>query len=127
MQKRIIASLEAARALFAPILASAREERLHVAHLDPNDCLIGLRMRFAARGQPVEFALRAIIGDALRLHSTTMILAHNHPSGVADPTVTDIEVTRGLVQVARPLGITVRDHLVFGRGDYVSFRASGLL
>ena len=124
---RIIDSLEAARALFAPALARARDERLYVAHLDEARCLIGLRIRFAPDAGAVEFPLRGIIADAIALGSVEIVVAHNHPSGDPAPSRTDIESTRSLVQVARPMGLTVRDHLIFGGGNMVSFRAQGLL
>lgn len=124
---RIIDSLEAARALFAPALAHARDERLYVAHLDELQQLIGIRIRFAADHGAVEFPVRSIIADAIALGSTGIIVAHNHPSGDPTPSATDIDSTRSLVQVARPIGLTVRDHLVFGGGRMVSFRERGLL
>lgn len=127
-RKRIIDSLEAANALFAPAFVGARDERLYIAHLDAERRLIGVRIRFAPEGRPVDFPLRAIIGDAVALGSTDLILAHNHPSGDPVPSATDIEVTRSLVQIARPIGLNVRDDLVFGGGGrFVSFRQRGLL
>ncbi len=125
--RRIIDTLNAARSLFAPALQSARNERLHVAHLDADDALIGLRLQYSKGSPTVALPLRAIIGDALRLKSVTLLLAHNHPSGDPTPTPADILATRHLVQAARPLGICVRDHLVFGGGDVRSFRMLGLL
>jgi DNA repair protein RadC len=124
---RIIDSLEAAQALFAPALTYARDERLYVAHLDDGRQLIGLRVRFAPDHRSVEFPVRSIIADAIALGSTGVIVAHNHPSGDPTPSATDIDSTRSLVQVARPIGLTVRDHLVFGGGRMVSFRERGLL
>jgi DNA repair protein RadC len=124
---RIIDRLEAARALFAPALARARDERLYVAHLDAGRRLIGIRIRFAPEARPVQFPVRGIIADAIALGSSEIILAHNHPSGDPEPSATDIESTRTLLQIARPMGLTVRDHLIFGAGGVVSFREQGLL
>lgn len=124
---RIIDNLEAARALFAPALASARDERLYIAHLDEAQRLIGLRIRFSAHKADVELPVRCIIADAVSLGSTCLILAHNHPSGDPQPSATDIDATRRLVQVTRPVGIAIRDHLVFGGDLVVSFRQCGLL
>jgi DNA repair protein RadC len=127
-RRPLIDSLSAAEAFFAPTFDRARDERLHVGHLDAGMRLIGVRIRYAAAGMPVEFAIRGIIADAIQLGSAALILAHNHPSGDPTPSATDIETMRSLVQVARPLGLVVRDHLVFGsEGRFVSFRQSGLL
>lgn len=124
---RLIDSLEAARALFAPALVHARDERLYVAHLDETRQLLGLRIRFAPDHGAVEFPVRGIIADAIALGSASVILAHNHPSGDPTPSATDIDSTRSLVRAARPIGLAVRDHLVFGGGAFVSFRERGLL
>ena len=124
---RVIDTVEAAVALLASAFARARDERLYVAHLGEGRQLIGIRIRFAPEDQPLDFPIRGIIADAVALGSAEVVLAHNHPSGDPTPSATDIESTRSLVQVARPIGLTVRDHLVFGGGAYVSFRERGLL
>lgn len=124
---RIIDSLETAHALFGRAFAKARDERLYVAHLASDFRLIGLRVRFADPGQAVEFPVRKIIADALTLSTHSLILAHNHPSGDSRPSTTDLEATRNLVQVARPLGINVRDHLIYAGGHFTSLRRDGLL
>ena len=125
---RIIDDVEAARALFAPAFDGARDERLYVAHLNAGNRLLGLRIHYASRNKPVVFPVRSIISDAMSLGSGALVLAHNHPSGDPTPSATDIETTRRLVQVARPIGIIVRDHLVFGDCErFVSFRQHGLL
>lgn len=126
-RKRLVDSLEAATALFAPVFACARDERLCIAHLDAAQGLIGIRFRYATGGQPLQFAIRSIIADAVALGTAGLVLAHNHPGGDPAPSATDIDAMRSLVQVARPIGVAVRDHLVFGGGRFVSFRQRGLL
>jgi DNA repair protein RadC len=126
MQPGRIDTIEAARALFAD-LEGAPDERLHVAYLDAGAHLISVRMRFDDAPASVGFPIRAIVADALRLHSAALILAHNHPSGDPAPTAMDIAMTRALVQATRPLDIAVRDHLIFAGGEVASFRALGLL
>lgn len=124
--ERIIGSLDDATALFGT-LRTARGERLQVAHLDSGNRLLGLQMRFGTKELQVAFPIRAIVAEALRLRSAALILAHNHPSGDSDPTAMDIDTTRKLVQAARPLGIELRDHLIFAGEETTSFRRLGLL
>ena len=52
---------------------------------------------------------------------------HNHPSGDPTPSKADIAVTRDIVNAAKPLGVTVHDHLIIGRGRHTSLRDMGLL
>ena len=126
-RKRVVDSLNAAKALFAPVFARARDERLYIAHLDAERRLIGIRIRYGAEGGTIEFPVRDIIADAIALGTAELVLAHNHPSGDPLPSPADIEATRRLVQVARPIGVTLRDHLVFAGGRVESFRQRGLL
>jgi DNA repair protein RadC len=123
----VVDSLTAARDLFAPEFRNARTERLYVAHLAADGLLIGFRVRDAALDKQIDFPLRSIIADALALGSTALILAHNHPSGDPTPSHADIHATRNLILASRPLGFTVRDHLVFAGEIFVSFRERGLL
>ena len=71
--------------------------------------------------------LREIVADGLTLGATSLVLAHNHPSGNAMPSRQDFEFTRLLVRLLHPIGIRVRDHIVMTQSSYFSFRAQGLL
>ncbi len=70
---------------------------------------------------------REIIRRALESNATAIILAHNHPSGNSRPSKGDIELTRRLVDAARLLDIVIHDHVIIGRDEWFSFRASGLM
>jgi DNA repair protein RadC len=54
-------------------------------------------------------------------------VVHNHPSGDPTPSKADIAVTRDIVKAAAPLGVTVHDHVIIGRGRHTSLRDMGLL
>ena len=70
---------------------------------------------------------REIVKRALELSATALILVHNHPSGDPTPSNADIQMTKQIVEVAKPLGIVVHDHLVVGKAGHVSFRALALM
>ena len=63
----------------------------------------------------------------LELQASALILVHNHPSGDPTPSQADIAVTRDIVKAAQPLGVTVHDQLIIGRGRHVSLRDLGLI
>ncbi len=67
---------------------------------------------------------REIFKNCIKKSAAAVILAHNHPSGEAAPSDDDIQMTRRIVEAGRILGITVLDHVVIGRGQYVSMRES---
>jgi len=112
--------------LFEPLLAGAAREKIVVAHLDAERRLLGLTEEEGGVGE-VPLPIRAILADALRLGSAGLIVGHNHPSGDPTPSKADCEATRSLATTARQLGIRVHDHLVYGRGEWRSFRALRLL
>ena len=74
---------------------------------------------FGARNE-----LRKITTIALSLNATAVVLAHNHPSGVATPSQEDIFLTHYVQQSLQPLGITLYDHVILTDDDMVSLRDS---
>lgn len=68
---------------------------------------------------------RLIMRRALKLGSTRIVIAHNHPSGSIKPSGEDEEVTDRIFTSGEMLGIQLLDHIVVGRNDYYSFRESG--
>jgi DNA repair protein RadC len=70
---------------------------------------------------------REIVKRALEVGAVEIILAHNHPAG--DPTASrrDIQTTRAIIDAARPIDVSVVDHIVIGSSGHFSMRASGLI
>jgi DNA repair protein RadC len=67
---------------------------------------------------------REVLKEALKHNAAAVILAHNHPSGVAEPSQADLDITKQLKKV---LEIKVLDHIIIGGGDVMSFAERGLL
>lgn len=123
----IIATARDAANLFEPLFEDASEEKVAVAHLDGKRALLAMGEEIPGGGDAVDLPIRSIIAEALRLGSTGMILAHNHPSGDPQPSRADIEATRRLASTAAEVGIQLHDHLIFAGGECRSLRALGLL
>ncbi|NNE58160.1 MAG: DNA repair protein RadC [Hellea sp.] len=70
---------------------------------------------------------REVIKRALDLHSTAIILAHNHPSGDPTPSQSDMDMTQKIVEAGKTIGLVVHDHIIIGRNDIVSFKTLGIL
>ncbi len=64
--------------------------------------------------------------EAIRRNAAALILVHNHPSGDPSPSPEDIALTRAAVQAGKLLDVDVLDHIVIGRGKYVSLKERGL-
>lgn len=71
--------------------------------------------------------VRLVMGVALRTASSALIVAHNHPAGVATPSPQDVDVTRRLKEAAALMGIQFLDHLILTRDGCYSFADAGTL
>lgn len=70
---------------------------------------------------------REVFREAIREGASSIIVAHNHPSGDPTPSSEDIEVTHTLVKVGEILDIPVRDHVIIGDRRFLSLRGKGLM
>lgn len=70
---------------------------------------------------------REVFKNAIRKNSTSIILAHNHPSGDPSPSAEDKSITKRLSKAGEIIGIKVLDHIVVGDGSYISFKEMGIL
>ncbi|MGH7323620.1 MAG: RadC family protein [Candidatus Rokuibacteriota bacterium] len=114
-------------AAFAPLMEDLKREVFRVALLDAQngllrDCVVSEGTLSASLVHPREVFKPAILESA-----ASVVLLHNHPSGDPTPSREDVRLTRQLAECARLLGFRVHDHLVIGRGRFVSFAEQGLL
>lgn len=70
---------------------------------------------------------REVVREALERGATGVILAHNHPSGVAEPSAADLAITRQLQEALNLVDVRVLDHIVVGDGEVVSFVDRGFI
>ncbi|WP_243122800.1 RadC family protein [Haloimpatiens lingqiaonensis] len=70
---------------------------------------------------------REIFTEAIKKHSASIILCHNHPSGDPSPSGEDINVTRRIKECSKILGIDFLDHIVIGNGTYISLKEKGIM
>ena len=70
-------------------------------------------------------SVRKIVEVALGANATTVVLAHNHPSGLALPSAEDIQTTRRVAAALKAVEVHLADHIVVADGDYVSMVQSG--
>jgi DNA repair protein RadC len=66
---------------------------------------------------------REVFRPAIEANAAAIVLAHNHPSGEAEPSAEDIEITKQLVQAGKILGITVLDHVIITKNSFTSVNA----
>jgi DNA repair protein RadC len=112
-------------------LASIRRsptEVLGVLSLDARQSPLGELTRVAEGSvSHVTAEPREVFCPALELRASSIVLAHNHPSGNLEPSLEDLEFTRAMCEAGAVLGIRVLDHLVVAARGYTSLRERGLI
>ncbi|GAC1515840.1 MAG: hypothetical protein NVS1B4_08000 [Gemmatimonadaceae bacterium] len=114
-------------AIFGPRLEDLPVEEFHVAVLDSQhrlerDITVTTGILNSSLVHP-----REVFREAISERAAAIILVHNHPSGDPTPSPDDRLVTEQLVAAGRLLDIPVHDHIIIGRGRFVSFAETGLL
>lgn len=110
--------------LHSQFVDEAREVFM-VIFLDAQHKVIKHSRLFSGTLSHVEVHPREIIREAIKINASALILAHNHPSGCAEPSKADKIITERVVKCCQYMDIRVLDHLVIGRGEYVSFAERG--
>ena len=101
-------------------------EVFRVLHLNRKHQLIGDIMQQSGTIDHATVYPREVVKEALSLGASALILLHNHPSGDPTPSAADIDVTLRIASTAKPLGITVLDHIIITPSSHTSLKALGL-
>ena len=117
-------SLEAIGQYLKPRFIGRRNEIVLLMCLDSKNEMISSHIMFEGSVNSAAFDIRQLVGIAIRSNAASVVLAHNHPGGLALPSIKDIETTRRIMSILNQLGIQLTDHLIFAGDDYVSFAQS---
>jgi len=102
-------------------------EQFRILFLDKKNRLIADEVQQVGTVDHTPVYPREVIKRTLELSASAVILVHNHPSGDPSPSAADVQMTRQISDVARPLGITVHDHIIIGRNGHASLKALKLI
>lgn len=127
VRRPVISSWAALLAYVKTALAHEAREQFRVLFLDKKNQLIADEIMNRGTVDHAPVYPREVVRRALELSASAVILVHNHPSGDPTPSTADVDMTRQIVEAARPLRITIHDHLVVGRDGVASFKALGLM
>jgi DNA repair protein RadC len=108
-------------------LAQRTYEVFAVLFLDAQNQLLTMEEMFRGTLSQTSVYPREVVKRALALNAAAVVFAHNHPSGVAEPSRSDEFLTQSLKSALALVDIRVLDHLVVGQSDVVSFAERGLL
>ena len=123
----ILNSVEKCGAYFLHLLGNERHEVLYQGCLDGKGKLIACKKLADGNIDSAALSVRQVVNNALLCEASAVVLAHNHPSGVALPSEDDRAVTILVRDALRMMDIRLIDHIVVADGDFVSMAQSGFL
>ncbi|MCY9848881.1 RadC family protein [Pectobacterium jejuense] len=126
-KREVMQSSEDIKAYLRLKLEHMEREVFVVMFLDRKERLIACESLFAGSIGSVEVHPREIVRRAIALNAAAVICAHNHPSGNAEPSNADRQITEDLVNALYLIETRLLDHIVVGHGEMVSFAERGWL
>ncbi|APG20518.1 hypothetical protein A3780_24210 [Kosakonia radicincitans] len=125
LEENSLLSPDMTREFLQSQLAGEEREIFMVILMDNQNRILKHCRLFSGTINHVEVHPREILREALKVNAAAVILAHNHPSGNAEPSKADKQITERVIKCCQFMGIRVLDHLVVGRGECVSFAERG--
>jgi len=107
--------------------AFAEVEEFRVIFLDKRNQLIADEVQQRGTVDHTPVYPREVVKRALELSATAVVLVHNHPSGDPTPSRADVQMTQAIVDIAKPLGIAVHDHIIVGKDGHASLKGMKLI
>ena len=108
-------------------LGTHEREVFAVMFLDAQQKLLLMEEMFTGTLMQAAVHPREVVKRAIEVGACAVVLAHNHPSGVAEPSRADEHITQTLIAALKLIDVTVLDHMVVGQTDVISFAERGLL
>ena len=122
----ILTSSEACGAFLLPYFVGRRDELVYLICLDSKCKVLCCKEVGHGNVNSAGVSVRRIVETALGANAVSVVLSHNHPSGLAVPSNEDILTTRRIAVALDAVGIVLADHIVVADDDFVSLVDSGL-
>ena len=121
----VLPTLDACGAYLVPRFFGRSNETVFLLCLDAKCKVLCCKEVGEGSVNSTSISIRKIVETALAANATTVVLAHNHPSGVALPSNDDVQTTRRVAAALSTVEVHLADHIVVAEGDYVSMVQSG--
>lgn len=125
--RQVLSSWNQVVAYCRAAMAFEPREQFRILFLDKKNALIADEVQQTGTVDHTPVYPREVVRRALELSASALILAHNHPSGDPTPSRADIEMTKTIIDTAKPLGIAVHDHVIIGKSGHVSMKGLQLI
>ena len=124
-QTEILTTLEDCGKYLVPRFFGRTKETVFLLCLDAKCKVLCCKELGEGSVNSASISVRKVVETALSSNATTVVLAHNHPSGIAVPSSEDIQTTKRIAGALNAVEIYLADHIVVADGDYVSMVQSG--
>jgi DNA repair protein RadC len=122
LDKQVLSSWSSVIDYCRAAMAYESIEQFRILFLDKRNTLIADEVQQKGTVDHTPVYPREVVKRALELSATAIILVHNHPSGDPTPSRADIDMTKMIADTAKPLGITVHDHIIVGKDGHASLK-----
>lgn len=122
---KIISSTNAAGKFFVPRFYGKQNEEVHVMLLDDKKKVIKCEKVFEGTVNSTPITVKKVVAMAVNSNATGVILAHNHPGGIALPSKSDLRATEKIYRALELINIQLCDHIIVADDDFVSLADSG--
>lgn len=126
-RRSVLSSWSAVVAHLRTTMVGWPREQFRVLFLDKRNRLIADELMGEGTVDHAPVYPREVMRRALELHASALVVAHNHPAQDPTPSSADVEMTRKLIEAARPLGLTLHDHLIVAGQEVASLKTLGLM
>ncbi len=126
-QRKLLSSWASVIDYCRTAMAFADKEQFRILFLDKRNQLIADEVQQIGTVDHTPVYPREVIKRALELSATAIIMVHNHPSGDPTPSSADIQMTKSVIEIASPLGISVHDHIIVGKNGHASLKGLKLI
>ena len=121
----VLTTLEQCAQYLMPRFFGRKLETVFLLCLDAKCKVLCCRQIGEGSVNAASISVRKVVETALNANATSVVLAHNHPSGVALPSADDVQTTQRIAQALHAVDIVLIDHIVVAEGDYISMVQSG--
>ena len=126
-QSRAMTDVETVGAYLLERYAGETHEVVYQLCLDRKGKLLACKRLNDGGASSASLDIRKVVENAILTSASTVILAHNHPSGIALPSDDDCAATTQAVQALQTIGVVLADHIIVADDDFVSMAQSGYL
>ena len=125
-RKQLLTTTEKCGEYLVPYYYGLTEETVYVLALDGKCRVLGCQKLFTGSLSAAAVSIRSVVDYALRTNAASLVLSHNHTSGIAVPSQEDVAVTKQLAQALYTVNILLADHIVVAGDSYASMASLGL-